>query len=85
MKKILSAYFGIQENVGEKLEIKPLLSELKKALSDMDALQIDDVLEKISGNMELSDKTYFDDIRKAVDDCDFDKAENVLSKWTSKL
>lgn len=85
MKKILSAYFGTQENVGEKLEIKPLLSELKKALSDMDALQIDDVLEKISGNMELPDKTYFDDIRKAVDDCDFDKAENVLLQWNSKL
>lgn len=85
MKKILSSYFGTQNTAGEKQEIKPLLSELKKALSDMDALQIDDVLEKISENMNASDKSYFEDIRKAVDDCDFDKAENVLSKWNSIL
>ncbi len=85
MKKILSSYFGKQNSPEEKQEIKPLLSELKKALSDMDALQIDDVLEKISENMKASDKSYFEDIRKAVDDCDFDKAENVLSKWNSIL
>lgn len=85
MKKILSSYFGTQNTAGEKQEIKPLLSELKKALSDMDALQIDDVLEKISENMNASDKSYFEDIRKAVDDCDFDKAENVLSKWNGIL
>ena len=85
MKKILSSYFGTQNTAGEKQEIKPLLSELKKALSDMDALQIDDVLEKISENMNASDKSYFEDIRKAVDDCDFDKAENVLSNWNGIL
>ena len=85
MKKILSAYFGTQNTAEEKQKIKPLLSELKNALSDMDALQIDDVLEKISKNMENADKTYFDDIRKAVEDCDFDKAESVLSEWNSKL
>ena len=85
MEKILSSYFGKQNSSEEKQEIKPLLSELKKALSDMDALQIDDVLEKISENMKASDKTYFEDIKKAVDDCDFDKAENVLSKWNSTL
>ncbi len=86
MKNVLSVHFGNKDNEKpEKREIKPLLDELSDALSDMDALQIDDVLEKISQNTTASDMTYFDDIKTAVDDCDFDKAERVLSEWSSTL
>lgn len=86
MKNVLSAYFGNKDNENaENQDIKPLLDELSDALSDMDALQIDDVLEKISQNTSDSDKTYFDGIKAAIDDCDFDKAESILSKWNSTL
>ena len=86
MKNVLSAYFGNKDNENaENQDIKPLLDELSDALSDMDALQIDDVLEKISQNTSDSDKTYFDGIKAAIDDCDFDKAESILSKWSSTL
>lgn len=86
MKNVLSAYFGNKDNENaENQDIKPLLNELSDALSDMDALQIDDVLEKISQNTSDSDKTYFDGIKTAIDDCDFDKAESILSKWNSTL
>lgn len=86
MKNVLSAYFGNKDNENaENQDIKPLLDELSDALSDMDALQIDDVLEKISQNTSDSDKTYFDGIKAAIDDCDFDKAERILSKWNSTL
>lgn len=86
MKNVLSAYFGNNDNENaENQDIKPLLDELSDALSDMDALQIDDVLEKISQNTSDSDKTYFDGIKAAIDDCDFDKAESILSKWNSTL
>lgn len=86
MKNVLSAYFGNKDNENtEKQDIKPLLDELSDALSDMDALQIDDVMEKISQNTSDSDKTYFDGIKAAIDDCDFDKAESILSKWNSTL
>ena len=86
MKNVLSAYFGNKDNENaENQDIKPLLDELTDALSDMDALQIDDVLEKISQNTSDSDKTYFDGIKAAIDDCDFDKAESILSKWNSTL
>ncbi|MBP3336493.1 MAG: Hpt domain-containing protein [Ruminiclostridium sp.] len=86
MKNVLSAYFGNKDNEKpEKQDIKPQLDELSNALSDMDALQIDDVLEKISQNTSASDKTYFDGIKTAVDDCDFDKAESILSEWNSTL
>lgn len=86
MKNVLSVHFGNKDNEKpEKQEIKPLLDELSDALSDMDALQIDDVLEKISQNTSASDMTYFDDIKKAVDDCDFDKAESILSEWSGTL
>lgn len=86
MKNVLSAYFGNKDNENtEDQDIKPLLDELSDALSDMDALQIDDVLEKISQNTSDSDKTYFDGIKAAIDDCDFDKAESILSKWNSTL
>ena len=86
MKNVLSAYFGNKDNENtEKQDIKPLLDELSDALSDMDALQIDDVMEKISQNTSNSDKTYFDGIKAAIDDCDFDKAESILSKWNSTL
>lgn len=86
MKNVLSAYFSNKDNENaENQDIKPLLDELSDALSDMDALQIDDVLEKISQNTSDSDKTYFDGIKAAIDDCDFDKAESILSKWNSTL
>ena len=86
MKNVLSAYFGNKDNENAvNQDIKPLLDELSDALSDMDALQIDDVLEKISQNTSDSDKTYFDGIKAAIDDCDFDKAESILSKWNSTL
>lgn len=86
MKNVLSAYFGNKDNENtEDQDIKPLLDELSDALSDMDALQIDDVLEKISQNTSNSDKTYFDGIKAAIDDCDFDEAESILSKWNSTL
>lgn len=86
MKNVLSAYFGNKDNENtENQDIKPLLDELSDALSDMDALQIDDVLEKISQNTSDSEKTYFDGIKAAIDDCDFDKAESILSKWNSTL
>lgn len=86
MKNVLSAYFGNKDNENtENQDIKPLLDELSDALSDMDALQIDDVMEKISQNTSDSDKTYFDGIKAAIDDCDFDKAESILSKWNSTL
>lgn len=65
-------------------EEKDLFQEMQNALDEMDTIQIDDVVEKMSARgFSIQDKEYLERLRNAVDEYDLDAAQEVLNDWRS--
>lgn len=63
-------------------EERDLFKEMQNALEEMDTIQIDDVMEKLSaGQYGLREMEYFERLKNAVDEYDLDAAQEVLTQW----
>ena len=64
----------------------PMLEQLQVALDNFDTLQIEEALEKLEGfKFPDTQRSYFDKLKKAVMDTDFDTAGKIIEEWGPKL
>lgn len=67
-------------------EIKSLLDEMKEALDNFDTLQIDDVIEKMSGYKYPEIQTgYFENLKQAAEISDLDECLKIVEEWKTLL
>ncbi len=67
-------------------EIKSLLDEMKEALDNFDTLQIDDVIEKMSGYKYPETQTgYFEKLKQAAEISDLDECLKIVDEWNALL
>ena len=63
-------------------EERDLFNEMQNALEEMDTIQIDDVMEKLSaGQYDPREMEYFERLKNAVDEYYLDAAQEVLTQW----
>ncbi|MGN1481060.1 PocR ligand-binding domain-containing protein, partial [Porcipelethomonas sp.] len=86
-KEILAPLFpDVQISAEEKTagteDIMKLLEEMKEALDDFDTLQIDDVIEKMSGYKYPETQTgYFENLKQSAEISDLDECLKIVEKW----
>ena len=91
MKDILRPYVTVEENTElkevSKDEILVLFDSLSEALSSFDAIEIDELISKLSEYDFKSDshKENLEQIKSASEIMDFDTIESVICKWKDEL
>ncbi len=91
MKDILRPYVPEEEKKelqeASKEDIIPLLDKLAEALEFFDTLQIDEVVEEMSGYSYSTDEQQkcFNDLKDAAEISDIDAIGNVITEWKALL
>lgn len=64
---------------------RDLFKEMQNALDEMDTIQIDDVLEKMSAcQYSPAEMEHFTRLKNAIEEYDLDAAQEVLTQWRKK-
>ena len=90
-KEILAPVFpdvqiSAEVKTANNVEIKSLLDEMKEALDNFDTLQIDDVIEKMSGyNYPETQTEYFENLKQSAEISDLDECLKIVDEWNALL
>lgn len=90
-KDILAPVFpdiqlSAEVKTADNTEIAALLDEMKEALDNFDTLQIDDVIEKMSGYSYPETQTeYFENLKSNAEISDLDECMKIVEEWKALL
>jgi signal transduction histidine kinase/DNA-binding response OmpR family regulator len=88
-KSILAEVFpeeAPKESAGGNGAVLKQLEKVQVALDNMDTLQIDEELEKLSSfKIKKEDEHYLEELKKSAGECDLDKCSEMIEEWGKKL
>ena len=90
LRETLKQYFGgsdeEEERIAEPKDIAGMLERMREAIDNFDTLQMDEVMEEMSG-FQYSDEnmTFFDSLNQAVSDSDIDSCLSITEAWSKSL
>ena len=91
LKEVLRPYVTVEETTELKEvstdEVLALFDSLSEAMASFDAIEIDELIGKLSGYDFRSDsqKEYLEEIKSAAETMDFDTIESTIEKWRQEL
>ena len=90
-KDILKPYFPECAEPEEEAahgteDLLPMLEQMQVALDNFDTLQIEEALEKLEGfGLNDDQRVYFDKLKEAVMNTDFETCNQIIDEWGPKL
>ena len=91
-KEILKPYFpecAVEEDdnkIPGKEDILSMLEQMQVALDNFDTLQIDEVIETMSGyQFSNANMQFFDKLKQAAADTDIDQCSAIIAEWGEKV
>ena len=91
LKDVLRPYVTVEENTElkevSKDDVLSLFDSLSEAMSSFDAIEIDELIGRLSEYDFKSDsqKEYLEEIKSAAETMDFDTIESTIEKWRQEL